>query len=210
MAIVGIDHLVVNARDAERAIAFYRDVLGMEIPRLDEFREGKVGFASARVSSETIIDIRPSQGEEAVTPNVDHYCLVLGPTDMEELHADLKAKGIKVAARLERTRADRTGRQHLTTDVFAAAWVQVATSTIRQTAWLRRLARTGMQYRARGARRAERYVEAGPIGEVAAGVLLRLLPAPAREERSFGDVGTRDAGEGLSYRHAVHEDDTLA
>ena len=96
MAIVGIDHLVVNTRDAERAIAFYRDVLGMEILRLDEFREGKVGFASSRVSSETIIDIRPSQGEEAVTPNVDHYCLVLGPTDMEELHADLKAKGIKV------------------------------------------------------------------------------------------------------------------
>ena len=27
---------------------------------------------------------------------MDHYCLVLGPTDMEMLHAELKAKGIRV------------------------------------------------------------------------------------------------------------------
>ncbi len=94
MAIVGIDHLVVNTRDAERAIAFYRDVLGMEILRLDEFREGKVGFVSARVSQEIIIDIRPTKSEDAVTPNMDHFCLVLGPTDMNKLYEELKAKGI--------------------------------------------------------------------------------------------------------------------
>jgi extradiol dioxygenase family protein len=27
---------------------------------------------------------------------MDHYCLVLGPTDMHHLHAELKAKGIHV------------------------------------------------------------------------------------------------------------------
>ena len=96
MAIVGLDHLVVNTKDIDRAIEFYRDVLGMEILRLDQFRKGEIGFVSARVSSEIIIDLRPSQSEEQVTPNVDHYCLVLGPTDMEKLHADLTAKGIKI------------------------------------------------------------------------------------------------------------------
>ncbi len=64
--------------------------------RLEEFREGKVGFVSARVSPETIIDIRPDPSGEKVTPNVDHYCLVLGPTDMKKLHSDLKAKGVRV------------------------------------------------------------------------------------------------------------------
>ncbi len=29
-------------------------------------------------------------------PNVDHYCLVLGPTDMKKLHSDLQAKGVRV------------------------------------------------------------------------------------------------------------------
>ncbi len=44
----------MNTRDVENAVKFYRDVLGMEILRLAEFRKGKVGFVSARVSSETL------------------------------------------------------------------------------------------------------------------------------------------------------------
>ena len=94
MAVVGLDHLVVNTRDVERSVSFYKDVLGMEILRLDEFREGKVGFVSARVSQEIIIDIRPAKSEDAVTPNMDHFCLVLGPTDMNKLYEELKSKGI--------------------------------------------------------------------------------------------------------------------
>ena len=94
MAVVGLDHLVVNTRDVERSVSFYKDVLGMEILRLEEFREGKVGFVSARVSQEIIIDIRPTKSEDAVTPNMDHFCLVLGPTDMNKLYEELKSKGI--------------------------------------------------------------------------------------------------------------------
>ena len=70
MTYVGLNHLVVNTRDVENAVKFYRDVLGMEILRLNEFREGKVGFVSARVSAETIIDIRPDPSGENVTRNV--------------------------------------------------------------------------------------------------------------------------------------------
>jgi catechol 2,3-dioxygenase-like lactoylglutathione lyase family enzyme len=96
MHVVGMDHVVVNTQDVEQAIHFYRDVLGLEILRLEEFRAGKVGFPSARVSAETIIDIRPIAAGDRLTPNMDHYCLVLGPTDMHQLHAELQAKGIKV------------------------------------------------------------------------------------------------------------------
>lgn len=96
MQVVGLDHLVVNTKDVDKAIQFYRDVLGMEILRLDQFREGEVGFVSARISPETIIDIRPVPSAEAATPNMDHYCLVLGPTDMKRLHAELKANCVKV------------------------------------------------------------------------------------------------------------------
>ena len=68
MTIVGLDHLVVNTKDVETAVEFYRDVLGLEILRLEEFREGKVGFVSARISAETIIDIRPDTSGE-------NYCV---------------------------------------------------------------------------------------------------------------------------------------
>ena len=96
MHVVGLDHVVVNTQDVEQAIYFYRDVLGLEILRLEEFRAGQVGFPSARVSPETIIDIRPRADGERVTPNMDHYYLVVGATDMHQLHAELKAKGITV------------------------------------------------------------------------------------------------------------------
>jgi catechol 2,3-dioxygenase-like lactoylglutathione lyase family enzyme len=96
MHVVGLDHVVVNTQNLEQAVHFYRDVLGLEILRLEEFRAGQVGFVSARISAETIIDIRPIAAGERLTPNMDHYCLVLGPTDMHRLHAELKTKGIQV------------------------------------------------------------------------------------------------------------------
>ena len=100
MNFTGLDHLVVNTRDIDGAVKFYQDVLGMEILRLEEFREGKVGFVSARVSPEVIIDLRPDSSlyssGETDGANVDHFCLVLGPTDMNKLHADLKAQGVRV------------------------------------------------------------------------------------------------------------------
>jgi catechol 2,3-dioxygenase-like lactoylglutathione lyase family enzyme len=96
MHVVGLDHIVVNIRDIERAMHFYHELLGLELLRLEEFRAGKVGFVSARISPETIIDLRPIAAGERVTPNMDHFCLVLGPTDMHRLHAELKAKGIQV------------------------------------------------------------------------------------------------------------------
>ena len=96
MHVIGFDHMVVNTHDLEQALHFYRDVLGLELLRLEEFRAGNVGFVSARVAPETIIDIRPIPAGERVTPNMDHYCLVLRPTDMHQLHAELQAQGIKV------------------------------------------------------------------------------------------------------------------
>ena len=96
MKVRGLDHIVVNAENVDNLIDFCGNVLGMEILRLDEFRQGKVGFVSARVSSEIIIDLRPSSTVGRDSPNVDHFCLVLEPTDMERVRVDLKSKGIQV------------------------------------------------------------------------------------------------------------------
>ena len=71
-------------------------MLGLEILRREEVRAGTVSLPSARVSPETIIDIRPMATGERVPPNRDHDCLVVGATDMHQRHAELKAKGIKV------------------------------------------------------------------------------------------------------------------
>jgi catechol-2,3-dioxygenase len=41
MHTVGLDHLVLNAKDVERMIAFYRDILGLEICGSKSFTKGK-------------------------------------------------------------------------------------------------------------------------------------------------------------------------
>ena len=95
MKVIGFDHLVINTRDVDRAIEFYRDVLGLEILREEEFRAGKVGFVSVRVTDETIIDVRPSASDQPFVKNVDHICVRLAPTDLMRVKDELRARGLE-------------------------------------------------------------------------------------------------------------------
>ena len=77
-----MDHIVLIAADVERSVAWYRDVLGLEALRLDEWRDGKVFFPSVRVNGGTIIDIVAGERDPSVRGNVDHFCLVVAPIDL--------------------------------------------------------------------------------------------------------------------------------
>ena len=82
--IVGLDHVVLNVADVERALAFYCDELGLAPERVDEWRRGDVPFPSVRVDAGTILDLlaAPRSGE-----NCDHLCLVVRPVDLEAIKA---------------------------------------------------------------------------------------------------------------------------
>lgn len=82
--IVGLDHVVLNVADVERALAFYCDELGLAPERVDEWRRGDVPFPSVRVDAGTILDLlaAPRSGE-----NCDHLCLVVRPVDLEAVKA---------------------------------------------------------------------------------------------------------------------------
>jgi len=82
--VVGFDHVVVNSTDVERSLAFYCDQLGLDAVRVDEWRRGEVLFPSARVNAETIIDLFPA---ERSGENVNHFCLVVEPLDLDALAA---------------------------------------------------------------------------------------------------------------------------
>jgi catechol 2,3-dioxygenase-like lactoylglutathione lyase family enzyme len=83
--IKGFDHVVLIVRDVERSVAWYRDKLGLEPARLDEFRRGDTPFASMRIDAATVIDLLPG---EPSGKNVDHVALVLDPSvDVDELVA---------------------------------------------------------------------------------------------------------------------------
>ena len=99
MRIIEMDHIVLNVADVERTLAFYCDVLGLAGERLEEYRAGKVGFPSVRISSDTLIDIMQGPVQNAGRAegrNLNHYCLVSEPTDLAALSAQLKSQGVTV------------------------------------------------------------------------------------------------------------------
>ena len=82
--VIGLDHIVLACSDVEVTLAWYRERLGLEAVRVDEWRRGEVPFPSVRVEEGTIIDLiagTPTDGR------LDHFCLVVAPTDLEALAA---------------------------------------------------------------------------------------------------------------------------
>ncbi|MGP3960985.1 VOC family protein [Nonomuraea sp. 3N208] len=82
MHVKAFDHLVLNVRDVERALAFYSGTLGLEEERVAEWRAGKAPFPSVRVNEATIIDLVDCPRGES---NVDHFCLVVDPVDWQQV-----------------------------------------------------------------------------------------------------------------------------
>ncbi|MFN8023801.1 MAG: VOC family protein [Acidimicrobiales bacterium] len=79
-----LDHVVLRVTDVERSVAWYRDLLGLEVVRLDEWRAGTAPFVSVRITDDTILDL---QHGEIDGTNVDHLALVVDDVDLAELAA---------------------------------------------------------------------------------------------------------------------------
>jgi catechol 2,3-dioxygenase-like lactoylglutathione lyase family enzyme len=75
---------VLVTADAERALRFYCDTLGLAGVRVEEWRRGEAPFPSVRIDPATIIDLFP--GEPSGT-NIDHLCLTVEPVDLDVLAA---------------------------------------------------------------------------------------------------------------------------
>jgi catechol 2,3-dioxygenase-like lactoylglutathione lyase family enzyme len=84
LRIQAVDHLVLVVDDVDRSVAWYRDVLGLEVLRYDLWKAGKVLFPSVRINETAIIDILAG-GRGAGRGNVDHFCLVVDEVDLAGL-----------------------------------------------------------------------------------------------------------------------------
>jgi catechol 2,3-dioxygenase-like lactoylglutathione lyase family enzyme len=86
MKVTGLDHVVIDCADVERSVAWWRDELGCEPVRLEEWRRGEVPFVSVRLDATTIIDL---VARERTGVNIDHIALTVDGVDL----ADLAASG---------------------------------------------------------------------------------------------------------------------
>ena len=99
--ITEMDHIVLRNKDVEVSLKFYTEVLGLQAERIDEWRAGEVRFPSARINADTIIDFFGTDQEpigKEGDKNQAHYCMVIEPTDMEELKSKFEAMGVEIQA----------------------------------------------------------------------------------------------------------------
>ncbi|HEY7495257.1 MAG TPA: VOC family protein [Candidatus Tectomicrobia bacterium] len=97
-----MDHIVLRVRDVDKSLHFYTEVLGLHPERIEQFKAGEVRFPSVRLNDDTIIDLFPSSDMEPIgrdaPRNQDHFCMVIEPTDMDELKSQFQAMGVDIQA----------------------------------------------------------------------------------------------------------------
>jgi len=72
--VTGFDHIVLNVADVEVSAAWYRDKLGLELIRMEEWRRGEVLFPSLRIDATTLIDLLAA---ERTGENLNHFAVVV-------------------------------------------------------------------------------------------------------------------------------------
>ncbi|MFV8820002.1 VOC family protein [Haliea sp. E17] len=94
-----IDHVVIRARDMQRMIVFYRDVLGCRLER----GPGELGLAQLRAGNSLIdlVDVSGPLGlqggaaPDGRAPNMDHVCFQVEPWDAGEILDYLHHHGVE-------------------------------------------------------------------------------------------------------------------
>ncbi|MCU1429395.1 MAG: putative glutathione transferase [Actinomycetia bacterium] len=86
VSVQALDHIVLRCADVEASLAWYCGPLGLKAERADDWRVGKVFFPSVRIDARTIIDLLPNPAPPT-DQNVDHFCVVIEPVDLEALKA---------------------------------------------------------------------------------------------------------------------------
>jgi len=97
MQFMAIDHIALNVDDVDRSLAFYHEALGLSIERIDEFRAGRVGFPSVRVTPHTVIDLMPGgpTSRQDRQP-LNHFALTLASQDLAGLRTRLVQHEVEI------------------------------------------------------------------------------------------------------------------
>src|SRR5262249_35690174 len=112
LKVIALDHFVLRVRDLDAALGFYRDILGLPIEFLDEYRGGRRPFVSVRVGRQ-LIDLVPDatyDPEQArASAGFLHLCLGIASGSLGQVVPWLKDRGVKVLEEQPLPRMGATG-----------------------------------------------------------------------------------------------------
>ena len=100
-----LDHVVLRVADLDRAIAFYRDVLGCR----EERRVESISLVQLRAGESLIDLILAESTPDAGTGNMDHFALRIDPFDEAALRRHLEGQGVAVGEVATRYGAEGSG-----------------------------------------------------------------------------------------------------
>lgn len=84
-----LDHIVLEVKDLEASLGFYRDLLGMEPVRLEEFYAHTVPFASVKAGA-TLIDLFVTDTPRS---GLHHFCVEVSDS-VKTIVTELKAHDV--------------------------------------------------------------------------------------------------------------------
>jgi catechol 2,3-dioxygenase-like lactoylglutathione lyase family enzyme len=93
-----LDHFVLRVRDLDKSLAFYRDLLGLEILFLKEYKANERPFVSVRVGDQ-LLDLVPDPTYDPETGRMAGgymHCCVEVANKLADVIPFLKARGISL------------------------------------------------------------------------------------------------------------------
>lgn len=104
--VLGIDHVVLRARDPRALVRFYVEALGCPVER----EQPDIGLIQLR-AGRALIDIVDAADAPpgAEGRNLDHLCLRIEPWDLDAIRAHLAAHGARIGEYGERYGAEGRG-----------------------------------------------------------------------------------------------------
>jgi catechol 2,3-dioxygenase-like lactoylglutathione lyase family enzyme len=110
--VTALDHFVLRVRDLDASLGFYRDMLGLPIEFLDDYRAGRRPFVSVRVGQQ-LIDLvpdptyDPEQGRSS--GGFLHLCVGVAGGSLERAVPWLKEHSVNVLEDQPMPRMGATG-----------------------------------------------------------------------------------------------------
>ena len=94
-----LDHIGIAVKDLDAAIRFYRDVLGLELERVEEVPEERVRIAMFRVGDVHIELLQGTDPESAISKFIEKrgegiHHIAIHVDDVDAKTEELKAKGV--------------------------------------------------------------------------------------------------------------------
>ncbi len=118
ITVTGLDHFVLRVRDLDASLRFYRDILGLPVLFLDEYRARQRPFVSVRVG-EQLLDLVPDATYDPTEGKSKggflHFCVGIEAGQLSRIVPWLRQHGVTV---LEEQPVIRLGARGLGLSIY--------------------------------------------------------------------------------------------